>query len=521
MKRFFYSIILLIGCLQCTLAQTKPNDSLARAINIKALLLLDKYEAAISFKSKEQYSEFENLFLSKNAVLFNDVMPDNRLKEVVSVSDYQALIKKYYSDTSFLSVRVKPYEIGVLSLEGKEYAYLSVLAQKMIKSITKNKIVYADTFNIQIDIVVNLFDDECKIHRIVSVDRREDYLMMYPQYRGFFNKQSLKNDTILVNGVLCPVDSSGFIQLKNTNKKSEFLVLPYHKQFMYKRYRVPDNIPLVKNKLNLELDKNMVYINFWKWMVFVDFQNHVIPQGSSPVKASNDTLGINPKNKGSFSNYFLLNLTRRVNNKGYWSVKFGAGADVFNYSLNLASNINTYPSIDPDGDPYLRINRIYNIKETHNMVYATFPIKIEKGFTFGKNSVYVQAAYYLMMRYSSFYNIKADATYAGYYDYLFDITISENGVYDFGTYNFDYKALPLESKAFMSSQSVSVGYLRQFSRRVYFDIGLNYRMSGDYFFVENNKSLSDSKNGINSLTNLNNRLQLNYLNVNFGLSIKI
>ncbi len=521
MKKSLICFLLLIVGMKYALAQNSRDDSLARVINIKSLMLVHNYEDAIQFNNSRNYEDFEKLFNSKNSLVFNDIMPENRLKEKITPSEYVNLIKKYYTDTSFLFVNVRPYEVGMVSYEGNEYASLSILAHKTVNSITKNKVQYIDTFSMQFDVILNLIDDECKIVRISNVERREEYIQMYPQYRGFLNKQSLKNDTIVVNGVICPVDSNGFVQLKNTNKNSEFLVLPYHKQFMFKMYRVPDNIPLIKNKLDLNRDKNIVKINFWKWMVFVDFQNHISPGESSAMKTSNDTLGINPLNEGTISNYFLLNLTRRVNDRGYWAVKFGGGADVFNYSLNLASNVNTYPAVDPDGDNYLRINRVYNIKEKHNIVYATFPIKVEKGFTFGKNSIYVQAAYYVMMKYSSFYNLKADATYAGYYDYLFDLTISENGVYDFGTYNFDYKSLPLEVKNIITSQSFSIGYLRQLSRKVYFDMGLNYRNSSSYFFEENQKSLSDSKNGINSLTNLNHRFKLNYININFGLSIKI
>jgi hypothetical protein len=256
-------------------------------------------------------------------------------------------------------------------------------------------------------------------------------------------------------------------------------------------------------------------------MVFVDFQYHFIPDGSSPIKTLNDTLGVNTMNQGSFSNFIMFNITRRVSNKGYWSVKFGGGADVFNYQLNLASQHSKYFAVDPDGDTYLRTNKVFNIRETHNLVYATAPFILQKGFTFGKNSVYIQAVYYLMLKYSSSYNMDANATYSGYYEELFGLTISENGIYDFGTYDFNLRGIPLLPKSMVSSYGIGIGYNRQLSRKVYFDCGLNYRTSNTYLFQEDPKRLSDSYLGLNSLTNLNHQLKVEYVNMNFGLSIKL
>lgn len=502
-------------------AQIVASDSLSRVINIKALELISKYERVIKFNSRSNFDAFAGLFHSSKTLLFNDVMPENQLKQKVTPEEYLKLIRKYYSDTSFLSVEVTPYEIGIVTLEGNDIANVSILAKKKITSVTKSGLYYIDTFSVRFDIIYEISIKKFSIMELANIVRRESYLQVYSQYRGFFNKRILSNDSIIVNDKIYRVENNGYTLIKDVTKSSEFLVLPYHNPVLFKMYRVPDNIPFVRNKLDVERDKNIVKINFWKWMVFADVQYHFIPNGASPIKPDGDTLGINPVNNGSFSNYIMFNLARRTTPKGYFTVKFGGGADVFNYQLNLANQVNTYQAIDPDGDPYLRINKVYNIQEKHNLVYATAPLILEKGFTFGKNSVYVQAAYYLMLRYSSTYSLDADAAYSGYYDYLFGLTISENGIYDFGVYDFKLRALPLVVDNFVSSYSVGVGYSRQISRIVYLNMGFNYRDSNAYLFLEDKKNLSDSKNGINSLTNLNNKFKIQYFNMNIGINVKI
>lgn len=521
MKWLKYSFLLLaIFFSKDVSSQTLANDSLSRVVGVGALDLINKYEFIIKFDSASKLVDFEKLFHLSKTKIFNDVMPDNKLNQKVTPFDYADLISRYYTDTSFKEVSIKPYELSSVSVEGNEFATISVNAYKYVNSITNVGIEYIDTFNIRFEIIYDLKVKSFAIYDISSVERRASYLQLYPQYRGFLNKTSMPNDTILVTGKIFPVNKNGYTMLKNINISHEFLFVPYHNQVFFKMFRVPDNIPFIRNKLD-DKDKNIVKINFWKWMVFFDFKYNLIPNGVSPIKLESDTLGINIVNNGSYSNFIMMNLVRRVSTKGYFSFKTGAGIDLFTYNLNLANNINTYPSVDPDGDPYLRINRVYNIQEKHNLVYVSVPLVLEKGFTFGKNSVYVQAAYYLMMNYSALYNLDATATYAGFYDYLFNLTISENGVYDFGTYNFEIRNLPLIVNKMIMSYSVGLGYNRQLSRKVYFDLGFNYRKSNQYLFQENNKALSNNSKSINQIQNLNHRFGLDYFNVNFGVSIKL
>lgn len=521
MKLKNYFIVLFILFTSNSYSQIFANDSVTRVVNIKALNLITDYENAISFKTKANFENFKSLFNNSSTLIFNDIMPHNKLDERVNPSEYISILKKYYSSTSFIEVKVSPYEVGAVTHEGPDLLNVSVFAKKYVSSISLTGLYYIDTFNVRFDIIYDLAENRIVINDIASIERNGIYAQVFSRYRGLFYNYKLKSDTILVNDIQYALDTNGYTLLKDIYYRNEYLFVPLNKQVLFDTYKFKPNIPLFKNRLNLKKDKNIVKVNFWRWLVFADFQYTFIPSSTAPIKIDDDKYGINPVNTGTFSNYFMFNIIRRVSPKGFFALKFGFGADFFNYQLNLNSYINSYPSVDPDGDPYLRINKVYNIQERHNSIYLTAPLTIQKGFSFGKNSIYLQASYYLMSKYSSSYNMDAKATYSGYYDYLFNLTISENGVYDFGTYNFKLRALPTETNNFIKSYSLGIGYNRQLTRTIYFDFGLNYRTSSDYLFIENIKTLSESRNGINSLLNLNNKLRIDYVNLNFGLSIKI
>jgi hypothetical protein len=513
------SFIFIFFALKSANGQYLANDSLAREINVKALNLISKLEDCLKFDTSIKRDQFKSLFHLNTTKVFNDVMPENKLQQKVTPSEYLRFIETYYADTGFLDVQIVPYDISSISVED-EYAMLSIFATKYVNSVTKSSITYIDTFNLKIDVIYLFQINDCKIYDLASLEMRGKYIQVFPQYKGFLNTAAMPNDTILVSGKVFPVNKLGYAMLKNVNSNHEFLFQPYKKLVYYKTYKVPDNITLRKNKLIKE-DRNALKVNFWNWMTYADFNFNVVFNGESPVQIANDTVGINIMNNGSFSNFIMLNLVRRVNENGYWSVKFGGGADVFTYTSYLLKNTNNYPAIDPDGDPYLRINTISNIIEKHNLTYLTAPFVLEKGLTFGRNSFFVNLAYYVMLNYSASYNQDADALYAGYYDYLFNLTIQENGIYDFGSYKFEIRNSPLVVDPLVMSYGFGIGYKRQITRKTYFDIAVNYRKSIGTLFLESGLNLSDNSKAINTLNKLNHQYMVNFMNLGFGLSIKL
>ncbi len=500
-------------------AQHFTNDSLSRIINNKVIARLSEFETCLKFNSLKKKNEFTSFFHNTQIQIINDVIPDSQLKDKISPLEYINKIQQYYADTGFYMVSLKPYEISEITLED-EYASLSVYVFKIVHSITKSNMIYNDTLDLKIDFIYTFDKQSVQIRHISSNEKRLNYWQIYPQYKGLWKSKSLALDTILINGKIFPVNKYGYVQLNNVNYYQEFLFQPFKRPVFYKTLHYPKFIPIRKNKFDPK-DKNITKVNFWKWMAYVDFRNHLVFNGESPIKLASDTFGISIMNNGSFSNFISLNLTRRVSEKGSFSVKLGVGYDIFTYSSYILNNVNTYPAVDPDGDPYLRINRVYNFKERHYLTYFTLPLQIEKGFTFGKNTFFINLAYYFMSSNTARYNQDAKAIYAGYYDYLFNLTIQENGVYDFGSYGFEVRNLPLSINSKARSYGYGIGYSRQINRKMYLDAGLNYRKSIGYLFAENKKNLSDNSKAISSVTNLNHQYIIDFMNFSVGISVKL
>jgi hypothetical protein len=499
-------------------AQILANDSLSREINVKALSFIQQYNSVLKFKSKADGKKFEELFLHQNVKIFNDVMPDNSLQTKVLPSEYIQKIMEYYSDSGFLEVTVRAYELGPITVED-DYASLSVLASKFVSSITKANVAYEDTFKIRLDIVYDFKKQKCFYSDISSTEKRGKYVQLNPHYRGFFLRDTIVNDTILINGLEYYVNNEGYALIKNMYEERDLFIQPIKNLVLFKSYSLPVHIPILKNKLDKK-DKNIVKLNFWRWKVFAEFKYQTVFNGESPVKLASDTFGIVTKNGGSFSNYISMNLVRRVNEKGYWAIKIGAGADVYSFTNYLFKNRSTYEAIDPDGDSYIRINDLNEIVERNKLVYLTAPISIEKGFTYGRNSFFVNASYFLMLNLRATFDMDANAQYSGYYEDI-GITFTENGVYDFGAYNFQLRNLPTMVDSRVMAYGLGFGYNRELNRRAYLELGVNYRKSIGYVFLENKLNLSDNYQQIRNISNLNHTFGIEYINLSVALNIKL
>jgi len=101
-----------------------------------------------------------------------------------------------------------------------------------------------------------------------------------------------------------------------------------------------------------------------------------------------------------------------------------------------------YHSVDPDGGMYERWVDVYNFNEKIKRMSAELPIAVRYDRMIGKKS-----SFFVRVGVSVTYDvlqqsvISADTKYSGYYDWLFDVVIDQNGIYDFGTFNGCNEAL--------------------------------------------------------------------------------
>lgn len=518
MKNKLIVFLLMFFKLNSLYAQPENFDSLSTMIYKNGYQLIDQYELLSHLKSDTDYTKFQKLFRDKNTLIFNDIMPDNKLSEKITPLEYIQLTKKYYSNN--IGVSIIPTDKSSISFDRDDYGSFVFHAQKIIDVYTKTGIHYNDTFNIRIEIFFNHYLNKYWISDIHSLDKNEKYIVVQPIVKSLFSSRSLLNDTVFTSaGEKFAVEPNGYFLIKDVPSAKQFVFIPKSNQVLFKRYTSPTYLSIIKK--HNRIDQNIIAIKFWKWTSHIDFTTEFGIVKNSPVSIVDNTNKINVINKLSTSNQILFSLMYRNSAAGNWQIKFGLGFDIFNYDLYMPKYINTYPSIDPDGDPYLRIIELNNLKESNSLTYLTFPLILQKNFSVNNSSVNISAGYYFMKSYDATYASNATAIYSGFYDYLFNLTISENGVYDFGYYEVSTIATPLLTNSLISAFGFGCQYSYNISRFTSLNIGINYRKSSDFLFKENPNRLSNNSNELRSLSNISNSFQIRYTSLQFGIKVKI
>lgn len=124
------------------------------------------------------------------------------------------------------------------------------------------------------------------------------------------------------------------------------------------------------------------------------------------------------KDKNRFGMNFSLVFTQK---------NVGFKADAYNES---------YKATDPDGGNYLRLIDASTYQETIKRYAIEIPIDFRYDYFIKDNlSIYTKIGAYVSYDIIQKANATAHVQYSGYYDWLFNVTLSQNGIYDFGTYN--------------------------------------------------------------------------------------
>ena len=97
----------------------------------------------------------------------------------------------------------------------------------------------------------------------------------------------------------------------------------------------------------------------------------------------------------------------------------------------------SYASVDPDGGVYLRKTDLTNYGENIKRSVVEVPIVARFDcFVSSRKDLSVYGKFGVCFDYDVIKktSCQVDALYSGYYDWLFDVTMSQNGIYDFGQF---------------------------------------------------------------------------------------
>lgn len=214
----------------------------------------------------------------------------------------------------------------------------------------------------------------------------------------------------------------------------------------------------------------------------------------------------------------------RLNGNKRTSVELGVA---YNYTKASIENLynDSYYEVDADGGTYQRQILVPDYNEFIRRNSIGMPIALRADY-FRKNKSNNNYTFFgeigFMPQYciSQQQNATANALYRGYYDWLFNVTIDQNGIYDFGNYDISGQSEESTIEKFSLYAIASVGMCYYVTKRLALEGAVYYQGSiynsvqsdNDYHLT---KDSSDWKTATYSLEKyflqtINFKIQLNY-----------
>lgn len=517
-KNLLISFVLIINLMVVKSYAQNQTDYITRKVNLRALSLIDDYKNITKFTNVKKYDEFKNLFVSADALIMNDVLPDNNLDSKITTDEYIRLIDKYFnkSNTSDLKV-IRLSTVFETTNSGK----LLIDAIKYASFINNNNFAYEDTLQIQFDISFDYLKNSYKINAINSMNEYGKYCIINARVKGVFNSHPLSNEVIIYNNVKRTLDKDGNFFAKRITPNSKNSIQSTDENII--GIITLDYNLIGKNQLK-SADKNIYTVKFKQPIIVVQPIAGIFIGGASPIvfKSTESFKDVKLKENISFS--VALNIGLLVYQNSKFNIQFKTGFQYmsFNYDQEIESYFYYNSSIDPDKSIYIRKTKISNFKEKNLIKCFSIPLGIQSSYEIYKHfSFFAAIGTSILNPISSVYSSSANASYSGFYSDFYNITISENGVYDFGNYNNIEDKGDLKFKKNLICYYGEFGISKKINRRLSISCSANYLKSQDVIFNENKMVLSTDYKNLNSISNLSNQYYIKSTFINLGLSIKI
>jgi hypothetical protein len=507
----FYFVFCL--CLVAN-GQMNSDKNIIKKVKLNLLEKVIQYQIN-SVVESDQIDDFTKLFKNNQFEILNDIIPDNALDKKISVEDYIDRVPSFFKDSR--TIVVSPYEIKINSYsEGNGTAIVNCF--KIISGKEKTGPYFLDTLDIGIIFEFKFNANEYKIIDIVLNQDPYFYLVIKSYENSIIGKRVISNDTMFINGKNYLSDKNGDIVIRYQNNfKRNFVIYPKSDQII--GIEVIQNIELKKSQIqNSRSHKlNLFKLNYRQSMVSVNPFFNFVGLNNSPINCSE------LKSRNGFSYEIGLNLLFSIykGKYGEWLIKSGIGIGEYSYMVENPELNYSYIEVDPDKSVYMRFCRITKINESNKVSSLIVPVLIEKTHLIIPNySLFLNlgVSYYKVN--NANFSSNAIGNYYGQYPDLFDVTISDNGVYDFGRYELNsIGSLPLYNNFWVFQ--IGFGLNRNLTKRVGIRTGLSYKRSFDPINKVINKPISKSNAELNSLTSTNLPFIVNLLSLDLGLKYKL
>lgn len=435
---------------------------------------------------------FTGLFEDESTVLFNDYLPMfSTHGENISVQDYASILAN--RDTKYkMSFKIQNAEITDEKLVGEDIVF-TMEFDKIVSFQEKN--VYTDTLYAYPE---KVYHATIKI-RYNTTDKKAIA-------KGIHSDKSF-NEILVLHDV----------QSENVNQYTTHADL---------ERKCRDNTsPLIKwNYEPVDFDEQMVY--FRQDTAKNAFHvSGAIGGAFYSARLVNDNF-MNPTMQGGLDYSFSVGYYRQLFLKENHRLGVDFSLQFVQRNIGFRSNgyHQSYDAIDFDGGEYLRLIDIDNYRESVQRFMIDIPVAIRYDYFFDRNmSIYSKVGVDVSYDFMQKAHATAHAQYSGYYDWLFDVIITQNGIYDFGRFDIEgnTKSVGINRLGIGAFAAVGIQYFIPNSKWSV-DVGLLYGCEvfnktthpENFILSENNTDWKSASFLFSSFKGHNIQLQLNF-NYNF------
>ena len=465
---------------------------------LKVLYFLDYY-AAINII--DDNDGLRACFESAAVRVPNLILQENKLADSLTLDQYVLRYNNYVytKGNAPTSIAVVPYQLRIDTLNSLEVNVI-VDAQLYLSAVNVDKVMVKDTLDVTFELAYTIKNKSFKIKSINQLTPRGKYLIV-KVIRKRSSVQKLPLYNLTVNGINTQTDSNGLIYLHNI-----LLNKPQKININTANYLDFGGVNFNQNRLRsiyANTKSNSTHALYFRKSTFFLEGNFGINYfiASSPIKTTNTVLennNLKMSNKGIGFGIYLFN-------KPKWEVSV-----VLGYSSYVAENVSylksyseVFNAIDPDGSKYIRFNDITDINEFQHLNFTTTNSTLQFAYKFNSK---IKLNIGLRIAKKASGNLKretqAAAIYSGLYTDPFYVKISENGVYDFGTYQlFDSTALQLNPQ--INFYGLQIGVERSITKKISANLGFAFLQSTAEMLTPQNKSLSIKFDQIESVLLIN------------------
>lgn len=489
-----------------------------RMISYRTIGLIEDYEKFSRFSNRDDANNFISLFEKSNPLHVNDIIPDNKMDQMLTPQHYISNLKKYFNQ---VLVSIDIDSIAFPSNINNQHA-IKAFVKKHVECTTKNcHISYKDSMNLVLDINFEYVNDSVSNFLIQKIS------FLYPRGRFIYfrthnGRTENTNFNMLINNQLYKSDNKGFVKIEVLDTEKSYSIKSFDdvfpQSYVFTNYEDFEKKSSVQDTCTSILTVDVLFKPlYWQTEFYASTQ-----VGSKDYSVANpySSSMINVKNEKASDFGFKVGY-RIFNNNKFTGFMIKTGVSYKSFSLNsFVEDIQySYNEIDSDKDAYLRLIQIKEFKEETSLGYISVPLSITRIFPFSHFTIAIGLEQSMMFNLKANSSLQTNAEYKGYYSQFFNLTIDQNGYYDFGKYQLEMdNEFYAKNNLFLTSLFVEFQRKINNNSMISFAIIAQTNTSG---MVESNdkKYISRNASELYSLSSFQKEYEMNNVMLQLGYSI--